>query len=90
VKNFLALAGKGALDGVRVASIGPVTSETCRAHGVEVAVEAEPHTIDGLVAAILQAVRSTREQNGPVTFRLPEDAPKVSTEHVRHVEGEGP
>jgi uroporphyrinogen III methyltransferase / synthase len=53
VKNFLALAGKGALDGVQVASIGPVTSETCRAHGVEVAVEAEPHTIDGLVMAIL-------------------------------------
>jgi uroporphyrinogen III methyltransferase/synthase len=52
VKNFLALAGKGALDGVRVASIGPVTSETARQHGIEVAAEADPHTIDGLVAAI--------------------------------------
>ena len=37
------------LDGVRIASIGPVTSETLRMHGIRVDVEANPYTIDGLV-----------------------------------------
>ena len=52
-ENFLTLAGRAAIDGLRVASIGPVTSATARRHGVEVTVEANPYTIDGLVAAIL-------------------------------------
>ncbi|WP_421121420.1 uroporphyrinogen-III synthase [Aquihabitans daechungensis] len=34
-------------------SIGPVTSDTIRAHGLSVTAEADPHTIDGLVAAVL-------------------------------------
>jgi uroporphyrinogen III methyltransferase/synthase len=38
----------------RVVSIGPVTSETAREHGLTVAVEAEQHDIDGLVAAIVE------------------------------------
>jgi len=54
VKNFLALAGREALDGVRVASIGPVTSETARRHGLTVNVEASPFTMDGLIAALLR------------------------------------
>ena len=33
-------------------SIGPVTSETLREHGLEPDVEAERHDIDGLVAAL--------------------------------------
>ncbi len=33
-------------------SIGPVTSDTIRAHGLSVTAEADPHTIDGLVAAV--------------------------------------
>jgi uroporphyrinogen-III synthase len=37
---------------VRCASIGPTTSATLREHGLPVSVEAEPHTIDGLVEAI--------------------------------------
>jgi len=53
VENFHALFGAGPLAGVRVASIGPVTSATARRLGMEVAVEAAEHTIDGLVAAIL-------------------------------------
>jgi len=57
VKNFIGVAGREALEGVRVASIGPVTSETARAHGLEVAVEADPFTMDGLVAAIVGAER---------------------------------
>jgi uroporphyrinogen III methyltransferase/synthase len=47
-----------ALDGdlpaaARVVSIGPVTSEAAREAGLEVAVEAERHDIEGLVAALL-------------------------------------
>ncbi len=37
----------------RVVSIGPITSEAVRAAGLEVAVEAERHDIDGLIAALL-------------------------------------
>lgn len=55
VKNFLGMAGRDSLEGVRVASIGPVTTATLRAHGVDVAAEAQPYTMDGLVAAILKA-----------------------------------
>jgi uroporphyrinogen III methyltransferase/synthase len=36
-----------------VASIGPVTSETARARGLQVGVEADPHTVDGLVDALV-------------------------------------
>ena len=47
------LEGGGAVpDGARVVSIGPVTSETLREHGLEPDVEAERHDIDGLVAAL--------------------------------------
>jgi len=63
VQNFVAMAGAAALAGVRVASIGPVTSATARKLGIEVAVEASVHTVDGLVEAILQAV-SLENSNG--------------------------
>ena len=36
-----------------VVSIGPVTSETARKRGLRVDVEADPHTIDGLVEALV-------------------------------------
>ncbi len=55
VKNFIEVAGREALEGIKVASIGPVTSATARELGVRVDVEADPHTIDGLVAAIASA-----------------------------------
>lgn len=55
VENFHSLYGKEKLDGVRVASIGPVTSATARRLGIEVAVEAREHTVDGLVEAMLEA-----------------------------------
>ena len=57
VNNFVAIAGAGALNGVRIASIGPVTSATARAHGLTVDVEAKPFTLDGLVASILDHQR---------------------------------
>jgi uroporphyrinogen III methyltransferase / synthase len=53
VNNFIEIAGRGALEGVRAASIGPVTSATLRSHGVAPAAEAREFTIDGLVAVIL-------------------------------------
>ena len=53
VKNLLALAGREALEGIRIAAIGPVTSATLRAHGLKVDAEAKQFTIDGLVDAIL-------------------------------------
>jgi uroporphyrinogen III methyltransferase/synthase len=40
-------------DAARVLSIGPVTSETLREHGIEPDVEASQHDIDGLVTALL-------------------------------------
>ena len=41
------------LAGPRLVSIGPVTSAELRAHGREPDLEADPHTPDGLVAALL-------------------------------------
>jgi uroporphyrinogen III methyltransferase/synthase len=55
VKNLLAAAGQEALKGVRIASIGPVTSETARSHGLTVEVEAKQYTLDGLIRALLEA-----------------------------------
>lgn len=54
VKNFIRVAGREALEGVRAVSIGPVTSSTLRQFGIEPAAEAAPYTMDGLVAAILR------------------------------------
>ncbi len=51
-KNFVALVGREALQGIKVASIGPITSATARELGLMVDVEANPHTIEGLVDAI--------------------------------------
>jgi len=54
VTNLLAVTGREALDGIKVASIGPVTSATAREAGLTVDVEAAPHTIEGLVEAIVR------------------------------------
>ena len=51
VENFLAL-GLPWPAGMRVASIGPVTSKTARDRGLEVAAEARRHDIPGLVEAV--------------------------------------
>jgi uroporphyrinogen III methyltransferase/synthase len=56
VKNLLEATGAGGLDRPRLLSIGPVTSATLREHGLEPAVEAAVHDIDGLVAALLADV----------------------------------
>ena len=56
VRNFCALLGRQrarrALEGVAVATIGPVTSRTARALGLRVEVEAKTFTVAGLVQAL--------------------------------------
>jgi len=51
VENFLAL-GLPWPKGMKIASIGPITSKTARDSGLKVDVEARRHDIDGLVDAI--------------------------------------
>jgi uroporphyrinogen III methyltransferase/synthase len=56
VRFFLAAAGS--LDGPRIASIGPATSAALRDAGVEPDIEADPHTPDGLIAALVADART--------------------------------
>jgi uroporphyrinogen III methyltransferase / synthase len=51
--RFYVAAG-GSLDGPRLVSIGPATSAELRAHGAEPDLEADPHTPDGLIDAVLR------------------------------------
>jgi uroporphyrinogen III methyltransferase/synthase len=57
VKNFCAAVGSFTAAQPVVISIGPVTSETARDLGLRVDTEADPHTIDGLVAALLETLQ---------------------------------
>jgi uroporphyrinogen III methyltransferase/synthase len=54
VNNWLKLAGPESLEGLRIASIGPATSDVIRRHGLGVDAEANPHTVTGLINAILR------------------------------------
>ena len=60
-RNFALLVGAGrvraALKGIRIASIGPVTSNTLCELGMRVTVQARSYTIPGLVRAIVSAER---------------------------------
>ncbi|MEO8690900.1 MAG: uroporphyrinogen-III C-methyltransferase [Solirubrobacteraceae bacterium] len=58
VRHLVGAAGPDALDGPRLASIGPATSDELRSHDLEPDLEADPHTPDGLVAALLADVGS--------------------------------
>ncbi len=63
VRNFVALLGERGrpphttklLDGVRLASIGPITSATLREFRLPIHIEAEEYTIAGLTRAIVDA-----------------------------------
>jgi len=69
VRNFVRLAG---LDDpgfrlpetVRVVSIGPVTTRTAREMGLPVHAEAEPHTIGGVVQAVLELLAPPAPRDG--------------------------
>ena len=54
VRNLTEALGDRFPSGARVVSIGPITSEAARAAGLEVAVEAERHDVDGLVEALMK------------------------------------
>jgi uroporphyrinogen III methyltransferase/synthase len=54
VRNFVASAGPEWLAGVKVASIGPVTSAAARECGIQVTAEAAAYTMDGVIEAILE------------------------------------
>jgi uroporphyrinogen III methyltransferase/synthase len=51
---------KGRVKGIRLASIGPVTSSTLRELGLPVDIAAKEFTIPGLVEAITAAMSLTR------------------------------
>jgi uroporphyrinogen III methyltransferase/synthase len=55
VTNWVALAGRESVAGLRVASIGPATTEVVQDSGFTVDAEANPHTVEGLVAAIVRS-----------------------------------
>jgi uroporphyrinogen III methyltransferase/synthase len=58
VLNFADLLGSPMpnLDGIRLASIGPVTSSTLRELGLRVDIAAKEFTIPGMAEAIVRAV----------------------------------
>ncbi|HSE48568.1 MAG TPA: uroporphyrinogen-III synthase [Terriglobales bacterium] len=58
VRNFMALVRRRELlRGIKLASIGPVTSGTLREAGLKPAIEAKEYTMAGLVKAIVSAAR---------------------------------
>ncbi len=61
VRNFISLLpDRTAMDGVCVASIGPITSKTARESGLNVDVEASPHDVPGLIEALARTVDAKR------------------------------
>ena len=54
----------GRLDGIRIASIGPVTTKTARELGLRVDVEAREHTVPGLVQALVEAAVPAASEGG--------------------------
>ncbi len=52
--RFFLSAGATVPGGARVVSIGPITSQTAREHGLAVHVEAERHDVEGLVQALTE------------------------------------
>jgi uroporphyrinogen III methyltransferase / synthase len=54
VRNLVEALGDRLPRTARVVSIGPVTSEAAREAGLDIAVEAEQHDVDGLIAALLR------------------------------------
>jgi len=59
VTNLTEALGDRFPSSARIVSIGPITSETARAAGLEVAVEAKRHDVDGLLEALLADAGAT-------------------------------
>jgi uroporphyrinogen III methyltransferase/synthase len=55
VDNLVAAVGSQAIQGVRTASIGPITSATLKKNAISVGVQASAFTVSGLIDAILSA-----------------------------------
>lgn len=53
VRNLTEALGDHFPSNARIVSIGPVTSESARDAGLEIHAEADPHDVDGLLAAIV-------------------------------------
>lgn len=63
VRHLIALLGaehRRLIDGLKVASIGPITSQAVRETGLAVTVEAADHHVEGLVAALQQAASGAK------------------------------
>jgi uroporphyrinogen III methyltransferase / synthase len=60
VVNFAAMAAMP-VQGLKAAAIGPITAETARAHGFDVAVEPTEYTVEALLAAIVQYCSRQRD-----------------------------
>ena len=58
------LVYSGMLDGVVLASIGPVTTGTLQELNLPVAIQAKEYTIPGLVAAIVEHFTALRRPTG--------------------------
>jgi uroporphyrinogen III methyltransferase / synthase len=54
VENAISLVGVATIRQMKIATIGPVTSASAREHGLDQLVEANPHTIEGLVGSIVR------------------------------------
>ncbi len=50
--NLFRIAGAAPLNKVKIATIGPITSESVRQQGLTVAAEAGEHTVEGMVMAL--------------------------------------
>ncbi|MCS6902339.1 MAG: uroporphyrinogen-III C-methyltransferase [Myxococcales bacterium] len=68
VSNLLSLLGGEGLPllaGVKLVSIGPVTTATAEAAGLSVAATASPSTLEGLIDAMKRAIASERPLSSP-------------------------
>jgi len=75
-RNFAAMMRKhlGALPAnMAYASIGPETTRTARAEGMDIAVEADPHTVPGLVRAITLKFRAAPDNARAAAAPVPAD-----------------
>ncbi len=58
VDNLVQLIGPEPLRRVKIATIGPITSDSVRKHGLIVAAEANVHSVDGIVKAIYEDTKT--------------------------------